>query len=65
MVVGRFLMEGLVARVNYPQQKRLKDLERQRKQEEKRNRRLNRENRPEGEEESASDSGEPPVIPEA
>lgn len=36
----------LVARVNYSHQKRLKDLERQRKQEEKRQRRLNKDTAP-------------------
>ncbi|MBP1626270.1 MAG: hypothetical protein H6Q00_745 [Holophagaceae bacterium] len=35
-----------MARVNYQREKRLKDLERQRKQEEKRNRKLNKDGTP-------------------
>jgi len=52
--------------VNYQREKRLKDLERQRKQEEKRNRKLHKDGAPDGPEEKdtppLSDEGGSPLI---
>ena len=65
-MAGQFLGGHALVRVNYQREKRLKDLERQRKQEEKRNRKLHKDGAPDGPEEKdtppLSDEGGSPLI---
>ena len=53
-----------MARVNYQRDKRLKDLDRQRKQEEKRAKKLQKDLNPGAPEEAATEEGVPELPPE-